>query len=90
MAGVASVEGVVRNKMHQLLDSLHFKVGYIVITIGQLMPSVFLALPLFNLAVYLINQTLRGEQERARAYCSLLPPNFSAKRLRAYGRKINY
>jgi hypothetical protein len=29
MAGVASAEGVVSNKMHQLLDSLHFKVGYI-------------------------------------------------------------
>ena len=44
MAGVASAEGIVRNKMHQLLDSLHFKVGYIVITIGQLITSVFLAI----------------------------------------------
>ena len=44
MAGVASAESVVRGEMHQLLDSLHFKVGYIVITIGQLMPSVFLAI----------------------------------------------
>lgn len=43
MAGVASAEGVVSDKMHQLLDSLHFKVGYIVITIGQLMSSVFVS-----------------------------------------------
>ena len=44
MAGVALAEGVVRDKMHQLLNSMYFKVGYIAITIGQLMPSVFLAI----------------------------------------------
>ena len=41
MAGVVSVDGVERDKMHQLLDSLHFEVGYIIITIGQLMPLSF-------------------------------------------------
>lgn len=41
MAGVVSVDGVERDKMHQLLDSLHFEVGYIIITIGQLMPPCF-------------------------------------------------
>lgn len=44
MAGVVSVDGVERDKMHQLLDSLHFEVGYVVITIGQLMPPFFLAI----------------------------------------------
>jgi hypothetical protein len=40
-------------------------------------------------APYLINQTLRGEQGGgARAYCSLLPPEFSAKGPKACGRKI--
>ena len=42
MASAASAEGVVRDKMHKLLDSLYFKVGYTVITIGQLMLSVFI------------------------------------------------
>jgi len=39
-----------------------------------------------------ISQIRRFVENRggARAYCSLLPPEFSAKRLRSYGRKINH
>ena len=43
--------------------------------------------PTTSTAPYLINQREGGE---ARAYCSLLSPGFSVKRLRAYGRKINH